>query len=55
MALHRTFNGKRYYFDSQYHNEVRARSRAEQIRREGGLARVIKIDPLTWGVWVRNA
>lgn len=53
MALHRIFNGKRYYFDAQYHNEVRARSQAEQIRKGGGLARVLKVDFMTWEVWRR--
>lgn len=51
MALYRHFNGKRYYFDSQYHNQARAIGRADAIRKEGNLARVVKIDALTWGVW----
>jgi len=55
MALHRTFNGKKYYFDTQHHNEARAQSRAERIRKDGGLARVVKIGLLTWEIWVRNA
>ena len=55
MALTRIFNGKRYHFDTQHHNKVRAQSRAERIRKGGGLARVRQADPLTWEVWVRNA
>ena len=51
MALTRTFNGKKYHFDTQFHNKQRAQSRAEQIRKAGGLARVVKVDPLTWEVW----
>ena len=55
MALTRKFNGKQYQFDTQHHNEMRAQSRAERIRKAGGLARVVKVDSLTWEVWVRNA
>jgi len=52
MALRRKF-GKHYYdFDTQYHNEARAYARAEKLRREGNKARVIKVDMLTWEVYV---
>ncbi len=53
MALTRKFNGKLYHFDSQHHNEARAYARAERIRKAGGLARVLKVDRLTWEVWER--
>ena len=55
MALTRKFNGKLYHFDTQHHNESRAQSRAERIRKDGGLARVVKSGLLTWEIWVRNA
>lgn len=51
MALTRIFDGKRYHFDTQFHNKQRAHSRAEQIRKGGKLARVLKVDFMTWEVW----
>ena len=53
MALTRIFNGKKYHFDTQHHNEMRAQSRAERMRKAGGLARVVKVDALTWEIWKR--
>lgn len=54
MALTRRFGGKSYHFDSQHHNKVRAHGRAEIIRRQGSLARMVKVDSLTWEVWSRD-
>lgn len=51
MALIRKFNGKLYHFDTQHHNEARAQSRAERIRKDGELARCVKVDSMTWEVW----
>lgn len=53
MALTRIFNGKKYHFDTQHHNKQRAQARADRIRKDGGLARVVKVDSMTWEVWER--
>lgn len=54
MALRRKFNGKTYYFDSQYHSKARAESLAYRIRKAGGFARVVRGSDGTWEVWVRS-
>ena len=54
MALTRKFRGKLYYFDAQYHNEHRAYSRSASLRASGNLAKVKRVDALTWEVWVRE-
>jgi len=53
MALRRKFDGKSYYFEAQYHNEVRARGLASKLRKQGNKARVVKVNSLTWEVWSR--
>ncbi len=54
MALSRMIDGKRFYFDMQFHNQERALARAERWRKRGVKARTIKVDELTWEVWTEG-
>jgi len=53
MALKKKFGKYYYHFDSQFHNETKAKSRADKLRKVGDRARVVKVDWLTWEIWRR--
>ena len=42
MALTRKFNGKTYYFDSQFRTWSGAEAQAKELRKAGNAARVIE-------------
>ena len=53
MALARRFNGKRYYFDSQFRTWSEAEHQAKELRKAGNAARVTEAGG-RYVVWVRS-
>ena len=43
MGIVRRFNGKQYYYDSLHARKRDARLRAERLRAQGNLARVVPV------------
>ena len=53
MALTRKFNGKTYYFDSQFRTWNEANHQAKELRKAGNAARVTEYRE-RYVVWVRS-